>query len=176
MESSPSSTPLFDPSAVASKRRRLVEWLARIAVVAILAAAGAVVVSSARSKERDTIRLTQVRQVQSALWDYFLQWNRYPAGPATLGSAEARCLDSTGFQSNCEGSSSDIFMARLLPLSSKGLSRIPACGGSCYTSAPDANSYSIEFSLEHDWAPLELTAGLNCALPEGMVSGPCGAL
>mgnify|MGYP001314964042 CR=1 FL=1 len=71
----------------------LVELLVVIAVVALVGVFAAVSVNSARSKQRDATRLANVRQLQSALEDFFNETNQYPDGDLLpLGdSAESAC-------------------------------------------------------------------------------------
>ena len=71
----------------------LIELLVVIAIIGFLATAAIVSLNSARSKARDARRLSDIRQLQSALGLYFDAHQSYPAceGPATLNN-DYTCL------------------------------------------------------------------------------------
>ena len=157
----------------------LVELLVVIAVIALIGVFAAVAVNSARSKQRDATRLANVRQLQSALEDFFNESNVYPEGELTpLGdSSVSACLGLDGFASNCSSDSS-VFM-RIVPTTfDKGLDSIVTCGDParnafCFTQLEEGDSYVIHFELENGLASVGLQAGVNCATPDGMEAGIC---
>jgi len=157
----------------------LVELLVVIAIIALVIVFAAVAVNSARSKTRDATRLSTVRQMQSALEDYFNEFNTYPDGDLLpLGDAsESACLGSTGFAASCSGDSST-FLQIVQPTHEDGLEGIVTCGepsrkAFCYTQLEGGDEYVIHFELENMLGSVGLQAGVNCATPEGMEAGIC---
>jgi len=157
----------------------LIELLVVIAVIALVGTFAAVAVNAARSKQRDATRISNVRQVQSALEDYFNETNMYPVGEALpLGDAsQSGCLSNEGFGADCTGHDS-VFL-RIIPASiPNGLKGRVACGtpprnAACYTATLEQSAYKIEFELENALPQVGLIKGVNCASPEGMEGGAC---
>ena len=86
----------------------LIELLVVIAIIALLSALSVVALNSARAKARDARRVSDIKQIRTALEMYFDQNMAYPAAPSgtsTLGvAASSACLNSTGWQaSGCTG-------------------------------------------------------------------------
>jgi general secretion pathway protein G len=157
----------------------LVELLVVIAIVALVIVFAAIAVDSARSKQRDVTRLSNVRQVQSALEDFFNESNAYPNGEMMpLGDvAQSACLGASGFAADCV--TSDSTFLRVVPGAYEdGLDSIVTCGeparrAFCYSKRQDGESYVIYFELENNFGPVGLQSGVNCATPEGMEAGIC---
>ncbi|OGL92406.1 hypothetical protein A2239_02160 [Candidatus Uhrbacteria bacterium RIFOXYA2_FULL_40_9] len=150
-----------------------------IAIVLIVSTLAVIAVNTARSKQRDATRLSNLRQVQSALEDYFNENNIYPSGQdLPLGDvAQSICLDMDGFQANCVASSS-IFLQHVTGTYQSGLDGLVLCGeptrnAFCYTQTNEGLGYNINFELENALSLVGLTKGVNCALPSGMISGQC---
>ncbi|HLD17646.1 MAG TPA: hypothetical protein VJB99_01050 [Patescibacteria group bacterium] len=168
-----SPTPSRSPS-------RLVELLAAGAVIALLGVLAAVAVSSARSKQRDAVRLSHVRQLQSAFEDYFLERNEYPSGVnMALGRASAACLDTEGFRAVCDEGAEGMLL-RVVPAAlSNGLKGDTKCGDAksdyCYSRSEDGQMYVLQFELENSVQAVSLVKGVTCATPEGLSSGVCPA-
>ncbi|KKU33450.1 MAG: hypothetical protein UX57_C0004G0019 [Candidatus Uhrbacteria bacterium GW2011_GWE2_46_68] len=147
-----------------------------ILLVSILAV---IAVNSARSKQRDAVRLGNVRQIQTSLENYFTDRNTYPMGVALpLGdSAQSTCLGSDGFVGNCSGA--DTVFLRVVPGTyQKGLKGLMMCGeptrdAFCYTQGEDGMSYTIQFELENAVSMAGLIEGINCATPNGIEGGTC---
>jgi prepilin-type N-terminal cleavage/methylation domain-containing protein len=157
----------------------LVELLVVIAIVALIGVFAAVAVNAARSKQRDATRLSNVRMVQSALEDYFNEYNEYPSGELLpLGDAsQSLCLGSNGFAAECL-TSEGVFLRTVLATHEDGLEGIVVCGepgrnAFCYTQLNDGEDYVIHFELENSLDPIGLQEGVNCAVPEGMEAGIC---
>ncbi len=157
----------------------LVELLVVIAIIAIIMVFAAVAVNSARSKERDATRLSSVRQMQSALENYFNETNMYPLGDLLpLGdSSESTCLGSGGFAGDCSGDNST-FLRIIQPTREEGLEGIVRCGeptrkAFCYSQLVEGESYVIHFELENPLRAVGLQEGVNCATPDGMEAGIC---
>jgi prepilin-type N-terminal cleavage/methylation domain-containing protein len=157
----------------------LVELLVVIAIIALIGVMAAVAVNSARSKQRDATRLSNVRILQSSLEDYFNETNAYPNGELLqLGDiSQSACLGSDGFAGDC--SVADSVFLRVVPQTyESGLDGIVVCGepshrAFCYTLLKEGESYVIHFELENALPPVGLQEGVNCATPDGMEAGIC---
>ena len=157
----------------------LLEILIVVAIVGIVGILAVFAVNAARSKERDATRIANVRQVQSALEDYFNENNSYPAGEALpLGdSAVSACLGVSGFAGDCSADKSIII--RTVPrMFEDGLNGIVTCGNPkrnafCYTSIGNRDAYGIQFELENALPAVGLRAGINCGMPGKMAGGNC---
>ncbi|NQV90016.1 type II secretion system protein [Candidatus Uhrbacteria bacterium] len=157
----------------------LVELLVVIAIIALVGVMAAVAVNSARSKQRDATRLSNVRLLQSALEDYFNETNAYPVGELLpLGDvSQSTCLGSDGFAVDCSVAES-VFLRVVPETYEDGLDGIVTCGepsrrAFCYTALQEGESYVIHFELENGLTPVGLQAGVNCATPDGMEAGIC---
>lgn len=164
-----------------SKQRgfTLVEILLVVLIVALVGTLAAVAVNSARSKQRDAVRLSNVRQMQSALEQYFNESNAYPAGTALpLGdSTQSVCLGSSGFSANCSADDR-MFQRVVVGTVDVGLSGAAVCGeparnALCYGASVSGDAYGIGFELENAWSQVGLVSGANCATPDGMKAGSC---
>jgi len=82
----------------------LIELLVVIGIIGLLSTLAVVALGSARQKARDSKRLSDIKQVQTALELYFTDTNSYPSGSYTLGT-DATCLTGDGFTtgSGCTG-------------------------------------------------------------------------
>jgi len=79
-----------------------------IAIIALLSTLSVVALNSARVKARDARRVSDIKQIRTALEMYFDAKLEYPASKDDLGSSTARCLSATNaFNANCAGT---IFM------------------------------------------------------------------
>ena len=86
----------------------LIELLVVIAIIALLSTLSVVALNSARAKARDARRVSDIKQIRTALEMYFDQNMAYPAvpgGTSTLGvAASSSCLNSTGWAgTGCTG-------------------------------------------------------------------------
>jgi len=129
----------------------LVELLVVIAIIGLLATVAVVALGSARAKARDAKRIADVRNIQSALEQYYSDLGGYPLETnTTLGASTDNSICSTsGISGACTGTT---YMG-LIPAYP-----IPAPTGAndCTTAGPDdrycytgtATSYNITFSLE----------------------------
>ncbi len=155
------------------------EILTIVLVVGIISTLAAVAVNTARSKQRDATRLSQVRQLQSALEDHFGNANTYPVGDGLpLGDAAvSACLAGGGFAGDCTGEQ-DIYLRVVRGTVDIGLQGLNACGtparnAFCYTQRRGGDDYVIQFELENALSETGLVKGLNCATPQGMIGGAC---
>lgn len=157
----------------------VVELLAVILIIGLVGTFAAVAVNAARSKQRDASRLSNVRQVQSALEDYFNEANAYPLGSALpLGdSSQSACLGSGGFAASCSADES-VYLRVVIGTLDKGLEGGATCGeparnAFCYSVGEDGSGYGITFELENALPEVGLAEGANCATPDGMKDGRC---
>ena len=125
----------------------LVELLVVIAIIGLIATLSVIALGNARSKSRDSKRVSDIKQVQTALELFFNDQGRYP----TAVEWNTGSLYATG------------------PFGTTTyIERIPTApiGGSCsndYSYAPNStgDDYTINFCLESDTG--SLTKGLNFA-------------
>jgi len=157
----------------------IIELLVVVLIIGLVGTLAAVAVNSARSKQRDAARLSNVRQIQSTLENYFNETNAYPSGSGLpLGDGtQSACLGSEGFEANCSGDD-QVFLRVVVGTFDKGLAGDVTCGeparnAFCYASAEEGASYAIGFELENALPQVGLVAGANCAVPEGMKAGGC---
>ncbi|MDO8509648.1 MAG: prepilin-type N-terminal cleavage/methylation domain-containing protein [bacterium] len=76
----------------------LIELLIVVAIIGLLSTLAVVALGSARVKARDSKRLADLKQLQTALELYYTDNTSYPTGPGiNLGSTNYVCLNSTGF-------------------------------------------------------------------------------
>jgi general secretion pathway protein G len=137
----------------------LIELLVVIAIIGLLSTLAVVSLNNARSKSRDAKRVSDVKQIQTALELYYADQNGYPAGTTlTLGSSSARCLSSgSAFAATCSGTT---YMGNVpanpLP---NGANYVYNVGGTNAT-------YTITFTLEGTTG--DLGAGAHTASQSGI--------
>lgn len=140
----------------------LIELLVVIAIIGLLSALAVVSLNSARQKSRDARRVSDIKQIQTALELFYDDTGAYiDADEAiTLGDATHGCLDEDGLATPpCDGD--NIYMVS-----------VPADPGTSTTYsylAADPVDYAITFTLESGVAGLDGTActatsgGLSCS-------------
>ena len=150
----------------------LIELLVVIAIIGILSTLAVVALNSARQRARDAKRVSDVRQLQTALELGYSETGGYPsaAAPGTaLGDATTKVL--------CDENGSPTFRADSTsgtPCTTIYMGLVPANptpGGAdyLYTSATGTGTYSITFTLEG--ATGQLGSGANCANQDGIQAG-----
>lgn len=73
----------------------LIELLVVIAIIGLLSTLAVVALGSARQKANDSKRLSDIKQIQTALELYYTDNNAYPAGSGiSLGTDAYKCLNS----------------------------------------------------------------------------------
>ena len=131
----------------------LVELLVVIAIIALLSTLSVVALNSARAKARDARRLSDIKQIRTALDLYYDSSSTYPLSCSPLGTSTCACLTSVGWTNtaNCTGT---IFMQKVPsdPLSSASYT---------YTSTSSGQSYEIVYKLEAN-------SGNSTATPSSM--------
>lgn len=128
----------------------LIELLVVVAIIGILATFAAVSLQNARARARDAKRVSDIKQIQTALELYFNNHNEYPID----------IIDSI--------SSGDAVYMMIVPTAPS------PPDGSCdfvsnqyLYSSPDSGSYTLSFCLGSDTS--NLSAGVSRAIPGGIV-------
>ena len=135
----------------------LIELLVVISIIAVLSTLSIVSLGNARQKSRDTRRVSDIRQIQTALEMYAL--NRtdglYPV--TSSANIQGLCLDDTdiGFVPACLGA---VFM--------KKIPSNPTPSGTNYIYSSNGMSYTLTYWLEGKTG--SFPAGAATATPGGM--------
>ena len=157
---------------MSSKFRRgftLIELLVVIAIIGILSTLAVVALNSARQRSRDAKRVSDIRQVQTAIELGYSETGNYPQGTnLTLGSASYSVLCNISGQSTFTANTTNcgagtIYMG-LVPTNPT-----PNGANYVYTSASGSATYSITFNLEGTTG--QLGSGDNCANENGIQAG-----
>ncbi len=133
----------------------LVELLVVIAIIGVLSTLSVVAFNSARTKARDTRRLSDVRQIGMALELYYNDKGVYPAPPIPTGTPiTGLCLSNLGISSTCGA------IVYLQKIPSDPLPNI----NYTYSYLNSGESYRLGFNLEQgsgDWPAGTLAMGPN---------------
>lgn len=154
-----------------------IEVLIVALIIGLMGVASTVAVSTARSKTRDAIRLSDVRQLQAGLELFFVDYNIYPEAleVRALGTASTQCLSENGFSPTCSQSIESVYLEAIAGTPKNGLKELSSCGDQvnayCYIAVN--GEYRIQFELENSNPLLELQKGINCATENGLESGNC---
>lgn len=148
----------------------LIELLVVIAIIALLSTLAVVALNNAREKSRDAKRVSDIKQVQTALELYFADVTEYPmvASAQTLGATGALTLSETnGFSDTAAGTT---YMGQV-PSDPGSNTYVYTSYQSDGTTACDATSedcadYEIVFTLEGTTGAL--TGGAATASPTGI--------
>ena len=145
----------------------LIELLVVIAIIGLLSTLAVVALNSARQRSRDAKRVSDIRQIQTALELGYAEIGGYPPAPTgiVLGTASTDVMCVNGgsvFQADATGCTTTLM--GLVPAN-------PTPNGADYTypSASGSATYSITFNLEGGTGMLG--AGDNCANQNGIVAG-----
>ena len=155
----------FRPALSLMKNKKaftLIELLVVIAIIGILATISVIALSNARSKARDTKRVADIKQVQTALELFFNDKGRYPTtAEFNVGSLfSTSTLGTTTYMTA-------IPSAATPPDGSCSSSTNPFG----YTGSTDGSSYTLSFCLGGNTG--SLAAGAACATPMGMTNTNC---
>ncbi len=141
----------------------LIELLVVIAIIGLLSTLAVVALNSARQKSRDSKRVADIKQIQTALELYFADENGYPAEATEvdLGSGDQSALCNGGFSASCSGTT---YMG-LVPANPEPED---GCGvGYEYTYvSTSSETYTIEFCLGGNVG--DLHSGNSIANPNGI--------
>jgi prepilin-type N-terminal cleavage/methylation domain-containing protein len=161
-------------SATARQTRQrgftLLELLVVLAIIGLLAGIIMLALNSARNKARDAKRAGDMRQMITALEQYYSQRSSYPTGTASIAAGGALLSDSNSFNGGSEP-----FVPNYIPL-------LPAapkpndggCGSSSgagnnnywYETTDDGMRYTMTFCLGNDAG--DWLAGSRTVTPEGV--------
>ncbi len=151
-----------------------IEVLIIAAIIGILGISAVVAISTARSRTRDAVRMSDVRQLQAGLELYFIKNNEYPLSinHMALGNTGAMCLSSSGFASVCNDA---IYLESVSATPKSGLAGLSSCSdiANAYCYLAQDGDYRVQFELEHANPAIGLVEGLNCATPSGLEAGVC---
>lgn len=117
----------------------LIELLVVIAIIGLLSTLAVVALGSARVKARDSRRLSDLKQVQTALELYYTDQNVYPAVTGTLGVASFACLNATNGFVEADDCGTTPYMGQIPKDPSDDYD---------YVYSGSATSYTVEATLE----------------------------
>ena len=139
----------------------LIELLVVIAIIGLLSTLAVVSLNNARSKSRDAKRVSDIKQVQTALELYYADQNGYPTGSSIqIGSSTgAVCLASTGW-TDTAGCTGTVYMGNVPS------NPLPNGATYLYSVGSSNATYTITFSLEGTTG--ELGAGAHTASQSGI--------
>ncbi len=146
----------------------LIELLVVVAIMGMLAALAVVSLNNARARARDARRISDIKQIQTALELYFLDNSDYPSGEDIhIGSPTADTLSqNNGFSENAAG---DVYMS-VVPLNPAPYDDGGCDDTSAYIYSYDTGngaSYSITYCLGSVIG--HVTKGKHTATPGGIV-------
>jgi len=145
----------------------LIELLVVVAIMGLLAALAVIALNTARARARDARRVSDIKQIQTALELYYMDNYKYPPDLAPT-SIEGLCLSSTsGFANPCAG----VTYMGTVPANPQPMTD-GDCLGSVYTyNAVDVDagtdlSYYIVYCLGHITG--DIAAEYHWATPAGI--------
>lgn len=152
-------------SSSKTKGFTLVELLVVIAIIGLLSTLAIVALGSARSKARDARRISDVKQIQTALELYFADQGVYPVeNPTaiTLGTANTTdILTENGFENSSSPTGTVTYMGQV-PANFASPASIADYE---YSSDASGTTYTLTFELEGTVSGL---TGAVTATPAGM--------
>ncbi len=143
----------------------LIELLVVIAIIGLLSTMAVVSLNNARIKARDARRVSDIKQIQTALEMYFTDRNDYPAG-ATTGDAFA-LLEDAGYMAAVPTNPTPNGSAYTYEVCNSGGTICNAGTTAQETTEGFRSSYTLSFELE-DGAGGGMEDGFHCATPAGI--------
>ena len=125
----------------------LIELLVVIAIIGLLSTLAVVALNNARQKSRDARRVSDIKQIQTALELYFNDQSLYPVLVAggILGLTPQLCLDEDGFSAACDVGGTT-YMAKIPTNPSP--ENDGGCPGDGYSyDSDDGSTYRITFCV-----------------------------
>lgn len=120
----------------------LIELLVVIAIIGLLSTLAVVALGNARLKARDAKRLSDLKQVQTALELYYTDASTYPSGTGKLGEdTNFICLDGVSPGFHAAGACATGAFMNAIP-------KDPGSFHYLYTSASSSSSYTVDATLE----------------------------
>lgn len=138
----------------------LVEMITVLVIIGLIAAIVSVSATSFRQKSRDVERLSDVKEMQSALELYRLNEGSYPSGLNFGGALNGSTSSSTVYMANVPNNPT--------------ITNTNACSGDYSYSLDNKGRYNLQFCLERSQD--DLVAGYHCATPNGLVNGSCSQI
>lgn len=145
----------------------LIELLVVIAIIGLLSTLAVIALNNARSKARDARRVSDIKQIQSAMELYYNDSNQYPGTPngTTAVDIGDNCLSSDGFAATCTGST--IYMTKVPANPEPGAMDYEYVNtGAVSTSG---RTYALRYELEGTTGGV--TVGVNTATQAGLWGG-----
>jgi len=154
----------------------LIELLVVIAIIGLLSTLAVVALSSARLKARDAKRVSDTKQMQTALELYFSDKNEYPGATSDEIGVELFCLDNTNGWKTSVGCAAPLYMASApkdpdniaagTPCKSNDTAGTHTqCNYAYIRLAGSSPQYNIHFNLEGKSGNLD--KGPNCTTESG---------
>ncbi len=137
----------------------LIELLVVIAIIGLLATLAVVALNNARQKSRDAKRVSDIKQIQTALELYYSDQSGYPAFTAYTLGGQYTCLGTGGFGTASTVAACNSPYMGLIPNN-------PAPNGATYLYTGASGGYTITFNLESGTGGL--AAGARTADQNGM--------
>ncbi len=146
----------------------LIELLVVIAIIGLLSTLAVVALNSARQKSRDSKRVADIKQVQTALELYFADQNGYPASfSGDLGEdTGSESLCSTGWASSCGSNTTYMGLVPSAPTPADGTCTDDQNSYEYTASGTGNSSYSLTFCLGGTVG--DLSAGPHSGNPNGI--------
>ena len=149
----------------------LIELLVVIAIIGLLSTLAVVSLNNARQKSRDAKRVSDIKQLQTALELFYADKNGYPGGAsAVLGGAGFKTLSSTNIWSDTAAGTT--YMGQVPANPGPGGTAYSYTGkdgagaGCALLAAPFCADYALTFTTEGSVG--ELTAKMHVASPNGI--------
>lgn len=123
----------------------LIELLVVIAIIGLLATLSVVALNNARLKSRDAKRVSDIKQIQTALELYYVDASSYPVETAavTLGGTADTAIDTLSATSGFASAAAGTTYMGLVPTNPT-----PNGANYTYTSSANGDSYELTFTLE----------------------------
>lgn len=143
----------------------LIELLVVVAIIGILTSMALVALSDARQRARDARRVSDIRQIMTALELYYLDYSRYPTTASQ--ALTDKTLTAWGF--TAKPGSGTVYMADVpnnpKPATDKNCAGVFTTDYYWYSSS-DGSTYGITYCIGSTTG--DLTYGLHTATPAGI--------